>query len=99
MRRRRLSTDEKARLVAGWAESGLSRAEYGRRHRVSAGSLARWEAEMSTGNDEPIRFVDVEAATPEDREGVVDTRPATLVAELLLGSGARVRFFNREGSC
>jgi transposase-like protein len=98
---KRYSEKEKMRLVAGCAESGESRASYAKRHRVSVGSLARWESELGSAGaaKAEMRFVEVEVPAepaggrhkPEDA-GVV-------VAELALPGGARVRFFSREGVC
>lgn len=95
------SEKDKLRLVSGLVESRESRAAYARRHGVSVGSLARWEAELGSGSsdDSGVRFVEVELPAMQsvdrrDREGA-----GCVVAELLLPGGARVRFFSREGSC
>jgi len=55
---KRYSEKDKLRLVTGWAESRESRAAYARRHGVSVGSLARWEADVAGGvkTDENGRF-------------------------------------------
>ena len=59
---KRYSEKEKVRLVSGWAGSGESRAAYARRHGVSVGSLARWEADLGSGraDDSAMRFVEVD---------------------------------------
>lgn len=82
-------------------ESGESRASYAKRHGVSVGSLARWEAELgSAGAGEAgMRFVEVEmpAESAGGRHEPDDV--CLLVAELALPGGARVRLFSREVAC
>jgi transposase-like protein len=97
---KRYSEKDKLRLVSGWAESRESRAAYARRHGVSVGSLARWEADLGSGraDDSAMRFVEVDL--PAQTVGRQDPDGAgVMVAELLLPGGARVRFFSREGAC
>jgi hypothetical protein len=58
---KRYGGKEKRRLMSGWAESNESRASYARRHGISAGSLARWEAELGPAVEGGgVRFVEVE---------------------------------------
>ncbi len=98
---KRYSEKDKLRLVSGWAESGESRAVYARRHGVSVGSLARWEADPGSGraDDSVMRFVEVDLPAMQT-VGRQDLKGAgVMVAELLQPGGARVRFFSREGAC
>lgn len=92
---------DKRRLVLGWAESGESRVSYARRHGVSVGSLARWEAELEStkAHGKGMRFVEVEVPAISTEEGPQLAAVGVVVAELVLPGGARVRFFSREGSC
>ena len=82
--------------MSGCAESGESRASYAKRHGVSVGSLARWEAELGPAVEGGgVRFVEVEVPSMPAAEG---SKPV-VVAELVLPGRACVRFFSREGAC
>ncbi|MFN0130181.1 MAG: transposase [Verrucomicrobiales bacterium] len=62
---KRYNEKDKLRLVSGWAESGQSRSSYAKRHGVSVGSLARWEAELGSAGvvGGGMRFVEVDVET------------------------------------
>ncbi|MFN0127299.1 MAG: IS66 family insertion sequence element accessory protein TnpA [Verrucomicrobiales bacterium] len=96
----RYSEKEKLRLVSGWVESGESRASYAKRHGISAGSLARWEAELGPAVEGGgVRFVEVEVPSMPAEEGSKPVAAGVVVAELVLPGGACVRSFSREGAC
>ena len=97
---KRYSEREKRLLVSGWAGSGESRAAYAARHGISAGSLARWEAELGPAvEDGGVRFVEVEMPSMAASARAKPVVTGVVVAELVLPGGACVRFFGREGAC
>jgi hypothetical protein len=98
---KRYSEKEKMRLVSGCVESEESRASYARRHGVSVGSLARWEADLGSAkaSETGMRFVEVELPANPAAGGQGSEGAGLVVAELVLPGGARVRFFSREGAC
>jgi Transposase len=57
--RRRFSTEEKARVVGLYKESGLARAEFCRREGVSLFNLQRWLEKQDRAGE--ARFVEVES--------------------------------------
>jgi transposase-like protein len=59
--RRRLSAEEKARIVGLYEESGLTRVEFCRREGVSRINLQRWLGKRRRSAE--ARFVEVEART------------------------------------
>jgi transposase-like protein len=98
---KRYSEKDKLRLLSGMAESGESRASYAKRHGVSVGSLARWEAELGSVGavGAGMRFVEVEVPSMAAAAQPKPVAKGVVVAELLLPGGACVRFFSREGAC
>ena len=70
-------------VLLGWRSSGLSRAEFTRRHRVQAVRLQRWRARLGEPEAAPMSFHRVE---------VDDPTPVTAApAALSCGSTARPR--------
>ena len=98
---KRYSEKDKLRLLSRMAESGESRASYAKRHGVSVGSLARWEAELGAGGavGGGMRFVEVEVPSMATAAQPKSVATGLVVAELMLPGGACVRFFSREGTC
>ena len=97
---KRYSEKEKLRLVSGWAQSGESRVSCAKRHGISAGSLARWQAGVGPAMEGGgVRFVEVEVPPMAAAEGSKPVAAGVVVAELVLPGGACVRFFSREGAC
>lgn len=97
---KRYSEKDKLRLVSGWAQSGESRVSYAKRHGISVGSLACWEAELGPAVEGGgVRFVEVEVPSMPAAEGSKPVAAGVVVAELVLTGGACVRFFSREGAC
>ena len=107
-RRRRWSSDEKARLVEETLAPGAVVSEVARRHGVAQSLLFTWRrlartaAQPSERNSSILLPVEIEAmASPSVSEGTRPSRPPTSgrrpkpgVIEIELGSGNRVRVDN-----
>lgn len=71
-----------SRHVAGWRGSGVSRAEYCRRHGIVAGSLARWTSKLKEEIGVGKHLVEVgRCGTGQPRGAEESTRPIELVVE------------------
>jgi transposase-like protein len=75
-------TDARA-VVEAWRTSGLSLAEFSRKHGIHVRRLARWARKLGAEAREPTRFHPVRLRSePQEADGLI---------EVVLDDGARIR--------
>ena len=71
-----------SRHVGGWRSSGLSQAEYCRRHGIVAGSLARWSSKLKEESGVGKQLVEVDrSGTGQGLRAEGSARAIELVVE------------------
>ncbi len=92
MRKIERQEDRRAAVLRELERSGLSMAEFCRRHELPYGTVAAWR---STARREPVRFVEVEPAGSLHEER--DEGAGALCAELRLPGGMVLRVYQHRG--